>query len=932
MDPVNIQVSETEYSDWVLDVGTATFGEKQREKMKDKKLKKVECKNILQSACALLNSGGGIITVQLSNIDYDYEVHGIGSDIETALGELVNGSTNTSFFEFRQQRGTMLIFVQSWCSGIINGNKKLPQLCTVSCNAYKRSFSNCIEMTPLDVENLLRRRTKPAPNSDSTDEDSDSSIGPSVKKSRLSPESENIESAPSILHQTQFQHGEELSFGESKLVEFKEFSTEKFLTRIKEALPKYISGFANTEGGILFIGVNDESRKVVGCGQYIKDPKVFEELVSSTVRKLNTVHICSSPKNIKYRLNVARVKQGSQQHSFVLILYVKPFCCVVFADYPDCWKVENDQVKRVEPGEWAEKMLATDPVTEELSMKFQNELSVTAAPPGCKTVFSIGGAERLDNLQQQLFKVESTCSSGICITPENVYKELLKDYPALGNLLPKMKAAGSRGILIFSRSWAVDIGLPKNQDVICDALLVATKTAPLLYTVVRQDSQGVAKYSKGTAFSIKQKLVNPGGYAGKLCVIPQILCCTDRESDEDGNASTLGSGNVQETVSKLQVQYPAVYSVLTDIDIKALLRALTIVLLNFTSFLSDQLGCKFLNLLTLEQFQNLHSKHEIEKCKKLFVHGLPGTGKTVIAGQLIEKIINTFRCEGDEVLYICENSPLKKFMREKSNCICATRKTFMEKDFPKVKHIIVDEAQNFRLESGNWFDKAERIRKAKQTHPDGPGVFWIFIDYFQASHLYESGLPRIQDQDPREELTKGVRNASKIHEVVHLHMAQIINLENITKQREFLTKLSKDAICGHSIPGTVDEPEKMTRQEITQYIEAKINNYLEEGYAPKQIAILCNTEAACSDYNDLLQREVRTLKPGVGLAKADEMVEDCIILDSIRRFSGLERTIVFGIHPVPHHMQPKLTPNLLVCLASRAMTHLHVLYEESERS
>lgn len=31
----------------------------------------------------------------------------------------------------------------------------------------------------------------------------------------------------------------------------------------------------------------------------------------------------------------------------------------------------------------------------------------------------------------------------------------------------------NKGVLIFSGSWAVDIGLQRKQDVVCDALLVA---------------------------------------------------------------------------------------------------------------------------------------------------------------------------------------------------------------------------------------------------------------------------------------------------------------------------------------------------------------------------------------------------------------------------------------------------------------------------
>ncbi|XP_067865977.1 schlafen family member 11-like [Heterodontus francisci] len=922
-------VIETKYADLVLDADTATFGENHREVMKDKGLKRMQCKNILTCACALLNSGGGIITVKVQNENYDYNIHGIGLDIETGLAELVKGSANTSFFEFRQE-GTMLIFVQSWSGGMSNRTETLPQLCTIACNIYKRSISRTIQITPLEVENFFSRRAKPTGSSDSSEEDSDSNIEPRAKKPHFSPKREDFESALRMLHRAEFQYGEILSFTESVHIEFKDFSGDKVLNRIKEALPKYISAFANTGGGLLFIGVNDKSRKVVGCGQDYKDPVSFKELVSRTVKEPDTWDNRSTPSKCDYSLNVFRVMKESEPHSFLLILHMKPFYGVVFADNPDCWKVENGQIKSVKHDEWAGLMLAKDPAMEELCKNFKNELSVTAAPPWCKSVFSIGGADCLDKLRQQLFKVEFSSSSGIDVVPDNLYKELFKEYPALGNLLPQMKPEGSEGVLVFSRSWAVDIGLPKNKDVICDALLVATKSTPVLYTIVRQESDGVVKYSKNTALFIKQKLVNPGGYAGKLGIIPKILWCTIYQSAEDGNTSTCGLDNVQEAGRKLHIQYPHAYSSLKGKDIKALLNALTIVVLNFKSFLSDQLGCEFLNLLTLEQFQILYSKHNIEKCKKLFVHGLPGTGKTVIAGQLIERIINTFHCNPDEVLYICENRPLRTFMSQKTNATCITRKTFMSYNYPEVKHIVVDEAQNFRLEHGDWYSKAEAIRTAKETHPNGPGVFWIFMDYFQMSHTSQIGLPKVQDQDPREELTRGVRNGREIHKFAQLHMGEILKLQSNKEKREFLTKLFQEANCAHSFTGKFDEQEKMTQKEIAKYIGNKIKRYLKKGYTTKQIAILCSTGKACCIYKPLLERAFTTLNLDARFAEANEILNAPFILDSVRRFSGLEKSIIFGIHPVPHRTQSEVTANILVCLASRAMTELHVLYEDSQ--
>lgn len=899
----NIRLMETPYPDLVLDAGTVDFGETHRNNMKNNSLKKAQCRKIVISVCALLNSGGGIVHVKVGNKDYNQKTDAIGLDIEQKVYDL---ATDPSFIEFTQQGSTMMIFVQSW-SNSINEGRNLPRLCSIATKVYRRTGTRCIQLRPLQVEDLFRKQSTPSRSSD--EEDSDSSNGPAAKRPCSIPNYGNTESSFDMLDQKEFQYGDVFHFGESAHIEFKDFSGENTSERIKEAIPALMSSFANANGGFIFVGVTD-SREVVGCS--LEEPYSF---ISNIIkRKLKIVHNCSSPRdNIEYRLNVASVIKGSEVVGSLIMLYVKQSCCVVFADNPDSWTVDNDHVKTMEPTKWAEMLLAKDPEMKKSGMNFKNELSVTASPPSCKPVFSVGGDDSLDKLVQRFYKDDCKSFCGIKTFPGTVYKELFRGHPGLKHLLPGMKPGGRNGILIFSRSWAVDINLPKHNGVICDALLLATGGAPLLYTIVREEDEAITEYSRNTAMCIKQKLVNVGGYAGKLCVIPNILHYVDPEMAKHGNASSQ-----QQTEHVLQVQYPPSYENLTKDDITKLLKAVTIVLLHFTSVLSDKIGSEFLNLLSFQQFQILHSKHDIENCKKLFVHGLPGTGKTVMAEHLIRRIINTFHCTRDEVLYICENRPLQVFMSGRLECMCVTRTTFMKDEFPSVKHIIVDEAQNFRDEDGPWYEKA----LALTTHRNGRGIFWVFIDQFQTSHTGSSGFPGIDFQDPKEELTIVVRNAKKIHNVVLEHVNK--SVQSGKEGSSFLKRLAQSAKCNHSFEGEVEIKHKMTQKEIVSKIAEQIQLYIDEGYEAKDIAILCSTHKECEWYLCSLQAKFKR-----DIVKAENILEDAIVLDSLRRFSGLERTIVFAINPVPHPSQSELTSNIVVCVASRARTKLHIFYEDS---
>ena len=44
-------------------------------------------------------------------------------------------------------------------------------------------------------------------------------------------------------------------------------------------------------------------------------------------------------------------------------------------------------------------------------------------------------------------------------------------------------------------------------------------------------------------------------------------------------------------------------------------------------------------------------------------------------------------------------------------CECRTRKAFMEETFPQIRHVILDEVQNFQAEDGDWLSKARALVK-----------------------------------------------------------------------------------------------------------------------------------------------------------------------------------------------------------------------------
>lgn len=206
----------------------------------------------------------------------------------------------------------------------------------------------------------------------------------------------------------------------------------------------------------------------------------------------------------------------------------------------------------------------------------------------------------------------------------------------------------SRGILIFSRSWAVDLGLKENRGVICDALLISQNNTPILYTVFRKWDERFKDDSMKVASSLKQRLVDTGGYTGRVCIVPLFF-----QLNPVGTPVTPHS-----SVARI---YPESYNLTTIQHMETLLRSLVRVLFGFRSFVSEEPGSETWNLLTDQQYELL-SKN-LHKTRQLFVRGLPGSGKTTMALKVMQKIRNVFHCEPHEILYIYENQPLKKFVR-----------------------------------------------------------------------------------------------------------------------------------------------------------------------------------------------------------------------------------------------------------------------------
>lgn len=120
-------------------------------------------------------------------------------------------------------------------------------------------------------------------------------------------------------------------------------------------------------------------------------------------------------------------------------------------------------------------------------------------------------------------------SRKVTCSPEALFMEFFSEHERYEELLHTEVGSLRQGTLVVSKSWALGIDLPEKQEVILDVLHISQDSLLTLHSFIRGDEElegdstvltdlgaKLKNYCKQTALTLKQMLVNLGGYTGNI--------------------------------------------------------------------------------------------------------------------------------------------------------------------------------------------------------------------------------------------------------------------------------------------------------------------------------------------------------------------------------------------------------------------------------
>ena len=340
----------------------------------DKRYKEQKIKEVVDAICAMLNSSGGQVVI---NIETDSNETPVGGSpfsqmslairmVEQSMISIIGTQQTTSYINFREDNGRMLISV-----------RKADSLITINYNLYLPSQSQVVQVFPWETLEIINRKAIHQP--------------------------VQLDS-----HNKIFRKDSTCDIHESKTVQLKhlEANATKRTTLADRMIGKgnkfarYVSAFANYIGGHVYYGITDKGVVVGEEIQNEEDKRKITKKVEKAIKKMIwPEHIAEPKQGEHWDIFFEPALDDNNKpipSTFVIVIFIAACLGGVFIEEPECYEMVMGQVRKMSFITWKRRMFLPCRSCSEKEMP-QSIPRITWSSAEARHSFTVGG-EKLRTL------------------------------------------------------------------------------------------------------------------------------------------------------------------------------------------------------------------------------------------------------------------------------------------------------------------------------------------------------------------------------------------------------------------------------------------------------------------------------------------------------------------------------------------------------
>ncbi|KAK6186067.1 hypothetical protein SNE40_008174 [Patella caerulea] len=846
-----------------------------------KGIREGENNTVPKYVCALLNSGGGILQMKnevsnrfLQSKDLDMWWSGM----ENAITDVLSGDDLCNYLDFVGNFDDKFLYLFV---------KSSEHLCTLNYHSRLPTETATHDVSHRSVIKLLSKQGQPGLLSD----------------------------LPPIPKEYYYLQTEESLKQEGKQIQFKSLSTHNcevtrsLPKRISAALSKYITAFANHEGGHIYFGIEDQRAEVTGEDL---SPEQQELTVQDIQRRMNSViwgeSSFQAERGRHWDINFYPVYNVPYRaRRMVVVVSVCKFPGGVFTTSPESYYVDSTGiVKKFTFDDWKSATLAEIRDKPELHSRF---VKIPIPSPCSRLVFGL--VHTIKTSREKHFKA----TTGLNVHPKHILDTIdnHKTIATIKAILLTFHAEPHLAIDIHSWGFRIPLSTELFPEKITSCVVFSLHYGVLLITFVKKivkDKKQAVKNCQNLASKLKQQLVHYGGSCERIGISCHIVDISDE----------LNLQNFQAEIS--QRFYPSTFSM----DENKLDKLLDSAFVSIAAYLPHEAKTRheeYYFLLTSDQFELLWS-HQFTK--ELWIHGPPASGKTVSTLQMISELSRR-GCTKSQILYLAENHLLCLYIRSFNICLVVNRRELMRDShdpeimatkYGQIKNVFIDEAQNFKDRDGDWYKLAEKLSKQNSSSSGtdiNSGYFWMSMDYAQKVHKFKAGIPSLIGKT-NFMLSEISRTSKEIFEYASKFMNS--NNSNCSSDSSYMQdkpKLGHEFNSGHKV-NVIHCDQKL----LTETLSKVLGNFTSNGTDTRDMAILTGKKKDADRVQNSILPDLNRCDDRNG---NDANIED-VTVESVRRFSGLDRPIIIGLDPSINEDHADLN-KFIVNLSTRAKDGLVII-------